>query len=370
MNRNIKLSICIPTKNRQEYCKAAILTILDYKQEYFELIIQDNSDDNSLEKFVANINDCRLKYVYTKEKLSSTANMDFSIKRSIGNYVCMIGDDDIVSPGIFEAIDYMIENDVDSVCSSYHSSYDWPNPKINTKGTFKIIEFRNQSFIKYIDVNQRLELLFKNGIIDYQQYYLPRVYHGIIRRDVLDKIYAEVGCYFRALSPDIYSTIALSTKVKNHIVLNLPISVPGSCPKSTTSENQNGGHRGELSDCPHLKYRDDYVWDEMIPRFYSVETIWAESAMKAAKDFKLDSLINLFNSNRFNIVALARSKSIKQIIFRELYLESFLSKSILLIQAQVFIGLNFIKRAFIKVFLKKPKEYDNVSHIAKVLNML
>ena len=161
MSKNIKFSICIPTRNRQKYCKVAILTILSYKQEYFELIIQDNSDDDSLAEFVKSIDDKRLKYFYTNENLSSTANMDYSVKRSIGDYVCMIGDDDVVLPGIFKAVDYMIKNDVDSVCSSLMSSYDWPNPEVNTKGVYKSIEFRNQPFVKSINIDKALEKLFK-----------------------------------------------------------------------------------------------------------------------------------------------------------------------------------------------------------------
>jgi len=370
MKKDIVLSICIPTKNRQEYCKVAISTILTYKEDYFELIIQDNSDDNSLAEFVSTIDDERLKYSYIKESLSSQENMNISIDRSLGNYVCMIGDDDLVLPTIFRVIDYMKRNDIDSVCPAYHPSYDWPNPEIGTRGVFKIIEYKNQPFVKYLNISKTLKNLFKAGIIDYQQYSLPRIYHGIIRRDTLEKVYEKVGCYFRGLSPDIYSTIALSSQVEKHAILNLPISVPGSCPKSTTSQNQTGGHRGELSDCPHLKHREDYIWDELIPKFYSVETIWGESGIKAARDFELKELIVVFNLSRFNTVALARSKSIRKIIFRELKADNFFKQAVILTKSNIYSVLNFFKRAYTKVFLKKSKRFDNVNNISEVIKIL
>ncbi|WP_028888615.1 glycosyltransferase family 2 protein [Tenacibaculum ovolyticum] len=364
------LSICIPTKNRQEFCKQVISSVLSYKNNCFELIIQDNSDDNSLSEFVSTIDDQRLKYLYIKKSLSSQENMNISIDRSLGNYVCMIGDDDVVLPTVFEVIDYMVKNNIDSVCPAYHPSYDWPNPKIGTNGVFKIIEYKKQPFIRYLNINKTLKTLFKKGIIDYQQYQLPRIYHGIIRRDILEKVYEKAGCYFRALSPDIYSTIALSSQVKNHVVLNIPVSVLGSCPKSTTSQNQTGGHRGELSDCPHLKHRDDYIWEELIPKFYSVETIWAESAIKAARDFELNELISVFNLKRFNIVALARSKSIKEIIFRELKVNNLFYKSVFLIKTNIYYVLNFTKRAFIKIFLKKTRKFVDVKNISEALKIV
>ncbi|EFG1084042.1 glycosyltransferase, partial [Escherichia coli] len=41
----IKLSILIPTKNRSEYLDDVLSSLLTWKRDDFEVIIQDNSDD-------------------------------------------------------------------------------------------------------------------------------------------------------------------------------------------------------------------------------------------------------------------------------------------------------------------------------------
>ncbi|MNT58405.1 Spore coat polysaccharide biosynthesis protein SpsA [compost metagenome] len=42
------LSIIIPTRNRKEYAASAIRSILSIPSEDFELIVQDNSDNDEL----------------------------------------------------------------------------------------------------------------------------------------------------------------------------------------------------------------------------------------------------------------------------------------------------------------------------------
>jgi glycosyltransferase involved in cell wall biosynthesis len=361
-NNSILLSICIPTKNRQKYCKEAILSILENRQKYFELIIQDNSDEDTLKGVVKKINDRRLVYFYTNDALSSIGNINLSVERASGKFICMIGDDDDVLPHLFTMVEYMDKNNIDSICSNYTPSYIWPNKAINCSGEVKIIKGRFTSPFKEINIQEKLERLFKKGIIDYQQYLLPRLYHGIISKEALDKIKINIGSYFEGLSPDIYSTIALSSFIKSHKIINKPISIAGVCPISTTSQNNVGGHRGELSDIPHLKNRGGYIWDKLVPRFYSVETIWAESALTAARDFEIKGTVENFNKKRFNIVSLAKSKSIKNIIFRELFLNK-RQQLIITMQANIYLFIDFINRLLKKIFIKRTINYYNVVNI-------
>ena len=40
---------------------------------------------------------------------------------------------------------------------------------------------------------------------------------------------------------------------------------------------------GKLEDAPHFRGHESYEWDSRIPKFYSVETIWGDSALAAVK---------------------------------------------------------------------------------------
>ncbi len=48
------LSIVIATRNRAIYCISAIQTILDFENDSFELVTQDNSDTFQLKDYVSN----------------------------------------------------------------------------------------------------------------------------------------------------------------------------------------------------------------------------------------------------------------------------------------------------------------------------
>jgi len=193
------LSICIPTKNRQDYCLYAIKTILE-NNENFELIVHDNSDEDTLREMIDDIEDSRLKYYYSDKSL--------------------------------DAVDFMIQNNIDSLITSYIPAYKWPSAPNENDGLLKIVKKRVNSNIEYPNIDKSIKKLFENGLIDYQKYNLPRLYHGIIGRGALEKIKNKIGSYFSGLSSDIYSTIALSTVVKKHVIINYPISIAGACPQS------------------------------------------------------------------------------------------------------------------------------------------
>jgi glycosyltransferase involved in cell wall biosynthesis len=366
MNNRPLLSIAIPTKNRQYYCIEVIKHILAYKNNDFELVIQDNSDDKTVEDFISKLDDSRLKYVYTNEAISSVENMSRSIALTSGEYVCMIGDDDIVLPTIFEYAAYMKTNNIDSICPGYIPEYFWPNEEINNTGTLKIIRKIFMKEHEQINPINRLEKLFKNGIINYQMYKLPRVYHGLIKKETLNKIYNKIGAYFGGLSPDIYSTVALSSLVEKHVLINNAISIAGVCPQSTTSQSRLGGHKGELKMAPHLKNNVDYRWNDLIPAFYSVETIWAETAVTAAIDFEVKNLIPLFDIDKFYLYALYANRDIKKIIYRE----SPKLNSFNFLQSYLHYLIHLLKKVFVRVFLEKTKTCNNISHISDCVSVL
>lgn len=363
------LSISIPTRNRQYYCIEAIKHILSYDNQDFELCIHDHSDDRTIEKFISTVDDKRLKYIYTIEALASSENMSRSIEMASGEYVCMIGDDDTVLPTIFQWVKYMKENDIDSICPGYRPEYFWPNEKTGNTGTLKIVQYKYMKDIEKIEPMERLEKLFRNGIIQYQQYNLPRVYHGLVKKEVLDKIYTKMGTYFAGLSPDIYSTVALSSLVKNHYVIKDACSIAGACPLSTTSAGRLNEDNIKFEDAPHFKNNKNYQWDSLIPKYYCGEIIWAETAIKATRDFGLNSVLEKFDRGLFNYASLSYNRHISNNVM-EAYFESIdkknnkFNRSIFLANSYVYGIQNFIERAYHKIFLKTTNKYTNIKDIA------
>jgi glycosyltransferase involved in cell wall biosynthesis len=366
------LSIAIPTKNRQYYCIEAIKHILSYDNQDFELCIHDHSDDRTIEQFVSTIEDNRLKYIYTTEAIASSENMSRSIEMTHGEYICMIGDDDTILPTIFKWAKYMKKNGVDSICPGYRPEYFWPNEETGNKGTLKIVKYRNTQEIEKVNPMERLEKLFEDGILDFPEYSLPRVYHGLVKKMVLDNIYQKMDTYFAGLSPDIYSAVSLSALVKNHIVIKETISILGACPISTTSKGRLNSDDGKFENTPHLKNNANYQWDALIPKYYCGEIIWAETAITASKDFNLYTVLKKFNRKLFNNIALTDNRHITEIIMKA-YFENInkknnrFNRSVYLTNSYIYQGIDFIKRAYRKIFLKKTFVYKNIEHIEQAV---
>lgn len=351
---NPLLSIVIPTRNRQKYCIAAIEDILSYDYSGFELCIQDNSDSAEIEEYVAKREyDSRLIYKRIPEQIASVFNIGNSLGLATGKYVIIIGDDDTILPSIFSSVEYMDQNNIDSLCPIPIVNYYWPEAHPIYKNGYLVIPKQGHQFTKMTDVSQKLELLFKRGIVRYLSYYLPKVYHGIVRRDILEKIKDKTGHYAGGLSPDIYTSVAISALVKNHHTCDFAVSIAGACSKSTTSQSINKGHRGELRDAPHFNLRGDYEWDSRVPDYYSVNTIWAESALKAADEMELTKLSKLFNSNYLSGYSLLDNRSIFKFAFKQTFKGNYSLKSLMRMTYVGFISVRFYIRYLVSLIRKK-----------------
>ena len=99
------LSIVIPTKNRYSTLFPLVDQLVNFVSRYsdIEVVIQDNSDDNSEAlEFFSNLSYNNLIYNYTKGWLSVVENCDKAIMLSKGDFVTLIGDDDAVSEEIIK----------------------------------------------------------------------------------------------------------------------------------------------------------------------------------------------------------------------------------------------------------------------------
>ncbi|GEM_PF-1531209 len=287
------ISIVIATKNRVDYCIQTVNTLLEYPED-FELVIQDNTDSLELKAFAElNFTDKRIKYNYTPPPFSSIDNFNAALELATGQYVCLLGDDDGVLENFFEVVKWAAEQDIDSVCPRHFINYLWPNE--SSTGRMIMPNATNQ--IWYNRPLENIQALVDDGIVLYTKFNLPKLYHGLVKKSCLDQVKAKTGYYLGGLSPDIYSAVALSAVVKKHVVLDFPITIAGACPKSTTVDNTKGTHSGSLENAPHFRNRAAYDWKKIVPRYYSVQTIWSESGLQA-----IDDLGIAVDVNRLNIV--------------------------------------------------------------------
>lgn len=295
------LSIVIATKNREYYCIEAIKSILAIESDDIQLTISDNSDTERVKDFVDQLSDNRIVYKYDNSPISSIENFNRCLLLADGEYICMIGDDDSILPSILDIVKWAKANDIDSIVSTKIIEYFWPSDSSEKYRSGLLIMPFYKGSIMFLDAKDTLKKLIKAGFLSYQSYNLPRSYHGIIKRECIEEVNKKTGWYFGGLSPDIYSTVSLSCFVNKHCIIDYPFTIAGICPASTTAQAIVGIHTGKLEEAPHFRNRGVYNWESIIPKYYSVETIWAESGIKALKDIRREDLLIDFNKYRLYV---------------------------------------------------------------------
>lgn len=299
------LSIVIPTKNRSYYCLYAVKQILSLNMPDVEICIQDNSDTDDLNKELSQLNTESIVYNYHPGILSFVDNFSEAVSLAHGDYLCMIGDDDGILPVIMNLVEDMKKQKAEAAIPALNFIYFWPsNQGIIEKGDNGVLishlssEYKLHSG-KQVNSSRAVIELLKNGIQNYTSFDMPRLYHGVVRRDTLEKIKEKTGRYFGGLTPDMYMATSLSLVCNKVIRVNYSVTISGICPTSGSSDSATGKHTGDLSHAPHFRGHVDYKWDDLVPSFYSVDTIWADTLFHTLKDFHREDLFKYYNMSLF-----------------------------------------------------------------------
>lgn len=291
------LSIIVPTRNRSKYAIRMIDSILCLSSRDFELVVGDNSDDDQLETYVNGLApDNRLKYQRVPGILSMTENHNLAFERACGDYVILIGDDDTVLPSVFEVASWAKAEGWEAVSPVSIPSYVWPDARhwffgggLAERTFFLPFSGKPEKANACIALKECLDHAGQ-GV-----YNLPKIYHGIVRRDCLESIRKKTGTYFQGASPDVYGALALGVVINKYCHLDYPMSIAGIGGGSNSGRAAQKQHKGELGTDPHMKAFTGLTWPSEIPNFFSVETVWAEASLEAINAFNLD--LSLFNLN-------------------------------------------------------------------------
>lgn len=390
---NPLLSVLIATRNRIPYCINVIETILGFEYQNFELIIQDNSDTLDLKEYLKkNINDKRLVYKYTPPPFSSIDNFNAVIELSRGEYLCLIGDDDGINPEIFKIVEWASKNDVDAILPGLNVMYRWPDAcKVlkgyeNAGGEISISAISGR--ISVHDTSKALKNLMKNGGQNYLTLHFPKLYHGIVKKNCMDKIKEQTGHYVGGLSPDIYVAVALTSFIKKILEIDYPITIPGAC---IAPLNEHIRKFDYLEDAPHFRDRGPYLWSGQIPKFYCADNIWADSALASLRDMNFFQIYTQFNVTNLTIALLKKHKEYSDIIllnyFNHKHANTNFSKKIhstILLVKKIEFELNALKGKVVNRFSRLAKNvfisdyssrasqhsYKNVTNICKATENL
>ncbi len=203
-------------------------------------------------------------------------------------------------------------------------------------------------------------------------YDLPKVYHAVVSRAALDRVYNKSGSYFPGPSPDMANAIGLCCTLKNHVYLEFPIIISGFSYKSTGGMGARGAHIGDIKSMKHLPKDTDKLWEKKVPKLWTGETIYAESTIKSLRAMGEDEALKKFNylnmyaafisyNTGFNKMIFPFVKNIKDVLMLTYYV------------AKIFLrrGRNYILNKLESKFgISQKKLYDNVDSLSQALEIV
>jgi hypothetical protein len=203
-------------------------------------------------------------------------------------------------PDLIDAAIWADRNYIDILSPNVVSNYVWPDFKSIYFGSRHAGRLYLPSSIgapKYIDYMSVLSNVLDNAGQGTEN--LPKLYHGLVRRELLSEVKNLSGDYFHGSSPDvsIATSLAYLTSIQRRkfCTINYPLTLPGASGGSNTGRSAMNQHKGKLSEERQTSKFEIEGWPSSIPRFFSVETVWAHASVSTLLAFGATNHIQKFN---------------------------------------------------------------------------
>lgn len=146
---SLKYSILLPTRNGGEYLENCINAVLNQNYDNLELIVSDNANTDETQEILERYSaDDRVVSLRLEETVSVTENWNNALKAVSGDYIAMLGDDDLLLPYYIEKINSIIEEQGKPDCITYNAfGYISPGAIANNSESYY-----SKSFFSYSDL--------------------------------------------------------------------------------------------------------------------------------------------------------------------------------------------------------------------------
>jgi glycosyltransferase involved in cell wall biosynthesis len=181
-------SIVLPTKNRSHIVGTAIQCALNQTFEDFELVVSDNSDDETTRAVVDTFSDPRLRYFRTGG-LTMADNWEAGVRQARGEYVTIVEDKQMLYRRALSTVFAAVEKD------RPQSAY-WYVDMINNTDAhacvFSNLHGRRQPTTEYLTSMDVLNNLLAKGHYD-APYELPKGFNSCTHRSLIEQIRSGPG---------------------------------------------------------------------------------------------------------------------------------------------------------------------------------
>jgi glycosyltransferase involved in cell wall biosynthesis len=175
-----KISIVIPTCDRFTTLKYTLDSVLEIDDENLEVVVSDNCSTDGTKQYLSSIADRRLKTIHLSSRVGMPENFSSAIQGATGDYILVIGDDDLVIQNNLSCLRKFVEIKNPDIIYSTRGVLYWSGLGENSG---QVILHTGKTFTKIN--SQHLLTTCYQGWLPWT--YLPSIYNSIFSRRFLDR---------------------------------------------------------------------------------------------------------------------------------------------------------------------------------------
>jgi glycosyltransferase involved in cell wall biosynthesis len=231
----LKFSVLLPTRNRLEYLKLAVESVLRQDVVDWQLVVSDNCSEQDIEGYLSSLRDTRIVYRRTERVVAVTENWNRALAHSEGDYVIMLGDDDALLGGYMRRMDELTREFEDpdviytkALLFTYPGvDPDHPAGFVMDHGCAEFFPGAAQPFV--LERSRALELV--RAAMRFRLRYDFNAQFALFNRRLIDSLLAY-GDFYQSAFPDYYSMNAAFLRAGRIVVEPSARVVIGVTPKS------------------------------------------------------------------------------------------------------------------------------------------
>jgi len=306
----MKFSILIPTRNRLEFLKMALHSVIAQDYSDWEVIVSDNASEQDVAGYIHSLQEPRIKYFRTEQFVSVTENWNSALEKNSGDYVLMIGDDDCLMKGYFTTVLQLLKKypEPDLIYTSgFLYAYPGvmpghPNGFLTVHGNAGFLEGKKEPF--WLKKQEAIDLV--HAAMDFRVKVSFNAQYALIHRSLIEKMHTK-GSFYQTPYPDYYAMLALLLSAEKILACPFPLVLIAICPKSFGFFyfNQREADGAEFLKNPPEHTEQKHLQKEVLPGT-KMNTFWLFSMEEVRKNYKETFPLKL-NYKRYRFLQILKS---------------------------------------------------------------
>ena len=283
----------IPTKDRPELLKQALLSVQSQDFKDWEIVVSDNGTGPATGEYVASLKDPRILYFKTPRSLSVTDNWNQALAMSLGDYVVMLGDDDALCPGYFSRMRSLIEK-FQHPDFLYTKAYQFiypgvmaafPEGYLQECGAAPFFHGRKEPFLLEKAKAQPLV----QDTLEFRLSFEYNMQYALVKRELIESIERK-DRFFQSLFPDYYAMNLLFYFSEKTVIVPEPLVIIGVANRSYGYFHHNNDEEAGISFLNASKQVPGLVGGyRFLPGSY-INTGWLDASIAIKQKLEVDSL--------------------------------------------------------------------------------